>query len=117
MTINPKIYDTLDELGVPAHVLGYDYLAAGVQYILDHKDEHPAMTKELYPKVAESFGTTATRYERAVRHAIDLTFDYTRNMSVIIKYFGNSINPEKGKAPNSQFLYTIANHISRAAKE
>lgn len=117
MTINSKIYDTLDELGVPAHVLGYEYSAAGIQYILDHKGEHPAMTKELYPKVAETFSTTAARYERAVRHAIEIVFDRTCNLGVINKYFSNSINPEKGKVTNSHFLYTIANYIDRAAKE
>lgn len=105
-----KIIECFVELGVPAHVLGHDYLVRAIEYVMADKTMLHSITKELYPKVAKDFGTTASRTERAIRHAIECCWD-RGDFEVLGKYFGNTIRPLKGKPTNTEFIARIANYL------
>ena len=105
-----KIRNLLMELGTPCNVMGYEYIKQAVMLILEDNDYKHYVTKRLYPQIAKMNKTTSSRVERAIRHAIELTFDVIRP-ETIEKYFGNSIDPLKGKPVNSLFLATIVEHI------
>lgn len=100
----------LKEVGVPADLLGHKYLVCALHLMAEEPDALYSMTKIVYPTVAKMCETKATRVERAIRHAIELSF---LNMPVDVcdKYFGNSISFAKGKATNSQFLGALLNEL------
>ena len=87
-------------VGIPTHIKGYNYIATAVTM---YKQDMP-MTKELYPMVAKQYGTTASRVERAIRHAIETIWDIKFDLPEIL---GISVSPDKGKPANSQFITTI----------
>lgn len=100
----------LMELGTPCNIKGYKYIKQAVTMILEDDSYLDYMTKGLYPDLAKMNNTTSSRVERAIRHAIEVTFDVIRP-EIVEKYFGNSIDPNKGKPVNSHFLASIAEHI------
>lgn len=104
------IIETLNDLGIPANILGYEYLKEALKLTVGDKTFINSMSQRLYPAVAKEYGTTPSRVERAIRHAIELTFD---NLSpeVLSKYFGNCTNYYKGKTTNSQFIAIVAEKI------
>lgn len=104
------IYDVLNDIGAPQHLKGYKCLAESVRYLSTHIESRPSITKDVYPYVVGVMGSTASRVERAIRHIIEYIFLNT-DPDVITKYFGNSVNVNKGKVTNSQFLYTISNYV------
>lgn len=105
-----KIKEAMVELGVPAHVKGWDYIAEAIYLTMKEPEFKHNITKALYPAVAKKYGTTGSRVERAIRHAVELAFD-RQDISVMEHWFGNTINPEKGKATNSEFICMVADTI------
>ncbi len=104
------ITNLICELGVPAHVKGYKYLRDAIKLVVSDADLLGAVTKELYPDVADINGTTASRVERAIRHAIELA--WTRNGSENLQaLFGNTLKYDKRKPTNSEFIAIIADKL------
>jgi two-component system, response regulator, stage 0 sporulation protein A len=104
-----QITNIMHEIGVPAHIKGYMYLREAINMLVNDIDLLSAVTKELYPLIGEKFNTTASRVERAMRHAIDVAL--TGDVETINKIFGYTINNEKGKPTNSEFIAMVADKL------
>ncbi|MBE6111906.1 MAG: sporulation transcription factor Spo0A [Peptococcaceae bacterium] len=100
----------LHDMGVPAHVKGYQYLRDAILMILNDQQLLTAITKDLYPKIAEKYNTTPSRVERAIRHAIELAWD-RGNVDLMTEYFGYTINFERGKPTNAEFIAMVSDRI------
>lgn len=105
-----EVTKIIHEIGVPAHVKGYQYLRDAIMLVVDEINYLGAVTKELYPTIAQKYDTTASRVERAIRHAIELAWD-RGNLDKLNKFFGYTINGEKGKPTNSEFIAIIADRL------
>ena len=116
MNVENTIADLAVELGVPGHIKGHRYIITAVRILIENPDAIDAITKELYPGVAKEHNTTSSRVERAIRHAIEITWDRI-DMDVLARYFGCTISPDKGKPTNSEFLSRVANIIRRRIME
>ena len=101
----------IHDIGVPAHIKGYQYLREAIMMTVEDMDVINAVTKVLYPEVAKKFGTTASRVERAIRHAIEVAWD-RGDLETLQKYFGYTVSNSKGKPTNSEFIAMIADRIS-----
>ena len=101
----------IHEIGVPAHIKGYQYLREAITLTVADMEVINAVTKVLYPAVAKKFGTTASRVERAIRHAIEVAWD-RGDLETLQKYFGYTVSNAKGKPTNSEFIAMIADRIS-----
>ena len=101
----------IHEIGVPAHIKGYQYLREAIGLAVADMEIINAVTKILYPAVARTFGTTASRVERAIRHAIEVAWD-RGDLETLQKYFGYTVSNAKGKPTNSEFIAMIADRIS-----
>ena len=106
-----RVTAIIHEIGVPAHIKGYQYLREAITLVVNDMDTINAVTKVLYPAVAKRFGTTASRVERAIRHAIEVAWD-RGDLETLQKYFGYTVNGAKGKPTNSEFIAMIADRIS-----
>ncbi len=108
--IETKVTDIIHKIGIPAHIKGYKYLrTAIIKSILD-EDIINSVTKELYPSVAKAYHTTPPRVERAIRHAIEVA--WTRGEAETInKIFGYTVQSNKGKPTNSEFIAMIADRL------
>ena len=105
-----EVSDMLHKLGVPSHIRGYEYLRDGVLMIYNNPSMVHKITKEIYPDLAVKYDTTTPRVERAIRHAIEVSWargDY----KLMEKYFGNSIDFEKSKPTNSEFIVTLTDRL------
>lgn len=100
----------LHNIGVPAHIKGYHYLRDGIILSLLDPNGMSSVTKQLYPAVAKRFGTTASRVERAIRHAIEVAWD-RGDVDVLNSYFGYTIQNSRGKPTNSEFIAMIADKM------
>lgn len=100
----------IHEIGVPAHIKGYQYLREAIMITVEDMDVINAVTKVLYPEVAKRFGTTASRVERAIRHAIEVAWD-RGDLETLQKYFGYTVSNAKGKPTNSEFIAMIADRL------
>ena len=100
----------IHEIGVPAHVKGYQYLRDAIMLVAEEMNFLGAVTKELYPTIAQKYDTTSSRVERAIRHAIELAWD-RGDIDKINKFFGYTISGEKGKPTNSEFIAIIADRL------
>ncbi|MDD5937521.1 MAG: sporulation transcription factor Spo0A [Clostridiales bacterium] len=100
----------IHEIGVPAHIKGYQYLREAIMIAVEDMDVINAVTKVLYPEVARRFGTTASRVERAIRHAIEVAWD-RGDLETLQKYFGYTVSNAKGKPTNSEFIAMIADRL------
>lgn len=100
----------IHQMGVPAHVKGYQYLRDAIIFVVEEVNLMGAVTKELYPLIAEKYDTTASRVERAIRHAIELAWD-RGNVEMMNKYFGYTVNMEKGKPTNSEFIAMVSDKL------
>ncbi len=105
----------IHEIGVPAHIKGYQYLREAIMIAVNDMDVINAVTKVLYPEVAKRFGTTASRVERAIRHAIEVAWD-RGDLETLQKYFGYTVNSAKGKPTNSEFIAMIADRLQLQMK-
>lgn len=110
--IEDVISEILVELGMPSHIKGYRYSVYAIKLAVEVPDIINAITCGLYPTVAEHYGTTASRAERAIRHGIECAWDRC-DFDVIEKYFGNTVSPTKGKPTNSEFIARISNIVRR----
>jgi two-component system response regulator (stage 0 sporulation protein A) len=108
------VSDLLRQTGVPAHLLGFRYLKAAVQYVLDNGGDLCAMTKELYPAVARMHGTVPGRVERSIRHAIEVAWSRA-DLTELQRLFGATINHSRGKPTNSEFVAMLADHLRSLA--
>ncbi len=104
------ITSILHEMGVPAHIKGYHYIRHAVELVVDDIDLLGAVTKKLYPEVAEEFESTSSRVERSIRHAIEVVWD-RGNEEALNKYFASNKQNENTKPTNSQFIARIADKI------
>ncbi len=100
----------IHEIGVPAHIKGYQYLREAILIAVQDMDVINAVTKVLYPEVASRFSTTPSRVERAIRHAIEVAWD-RGDLETLQKYFGYTVNSAKGKPTNSEFIAMIADRL------
>ncbi len=108
--LNVRITEVMHHLGVPAHIKGYIYLREAIELVIKDIEYLGAVTKELYPCVAEKYNTTPSRVERAIRHAIEVSWD-RGNVAALSKYFGNTVSVTSGKPTNSQFIAKIADKL------
>ena len=100
----------LHELGVPSHIKGYQYIREGIMLIYDNPDFIGGITKELYPDIARTFSTTVSRVERAIRHAIEVSWN-RGNWDLREEIFGHSVDIDKAKPTNSEFIVTVADKL------
>lgn len=98
------------ELGVPDHILGHKYLMSAIFLTVKDQTAVNRVVRILYPAVANEHGTTPSKVERAIRHAIEIAFD-RGDTDTLYQYFGNTVNGCKGKATNSEFIARIANDV------
>ena len=100
----------IHEIGVPAHIKGYQYLREAILIAVDDIEVINAVTKVLYPAVAKRFATTPSRVERAIRHAIEVAWD-RGDLETLQKYFGYTVSNSKGKPTNSEFIAMISDRL------
>lgn len=109
--INQRITKILHNLGIPAHIKGYHFIREAVDMVIENPSIIGQVTKTLYPTIAQKFSSSATKVERAIRHAIEL--GWTRgNQDKIDEIFGYTISALKAKPTNSEFIAMIADYIS-----
>jgi len=104
------VTNIIHELGVPAHIKGYQYLREAILMTISNMDIINAITKQLYPTVAKRYNTTPSRVERAIRHAIEVAWD-RGDTDVLNGFFGYTIASGKGKPTNSEFIAMIADRL------
>ena len=104
------ITDIIHQIGVPAHIKGYHYLREAIILSIKNSEIINSVTKLLYPTVAKNHGTTASRVERAIRHAIEVAWD-RGDIDVLNSYFGYTIQNERGKPTNSEFIAMISDKL------
>ena len=109
-TLEAEVTAILHEVGVPAHIKGYQYVREAIIIVVQNMDAINAVTKVLYPEVAKRFHTTPSRVERAIRHAIEVAWD-RGDLETLQGYFGYTVNSAKGKPTNSEFIAMIADRI------
>jgi two-component system response regulator (stage 0 sporulation protein A) len=114
-TMEAMVTSIIHEIGVPAHIKGYQYLREAILIAVHNMDVINAITKVLYPQVAETFSTTPSRVERAIRHAIEVAWD-RGDLETLQKFFGYTVSNTKGKPTNSEFIALIADRISLSLK-
>lgn len=105
-----RITQVLHELGMPAHLRGYDQVRFALELAVCNPNVVYAVTKELYPTVAQAFNTTPSRVERAIRHAVEVAWD-RGDMDTLQSYFGGTISLTRGKPTNSEFIALIADRL------
>lgn len=104
------VTDIIHQIGVPAHIKGYQYLRYAIVTAVIEPEIINAVTKQLYPRVADKFITTPSRVERAIRHAIEVAWD-RGDVDVLNSYFGYTIHNSRGKPTNSEFVAMIADKL------
>ena len=109
-SIEAMVTSIIHEIGVPAHIKGYQYLREAIIIAVNDMDVINAITKVLYPQVAKTFGTTPSRVERAIRHAIEVAWD-RGDLETLQKFFGYTVSNAKGKPTNSEFIAMISDRI------
>ena len=108
--LQKSITNTLHELGVPSHIKGYQYIREGVSLVYKNPELIGGITKELYPEIAKKFSTTVSRVERAIRHAIEVSWN-RGNWQLMEEIFGHSVDIDKAKPTNSEFIVTVADKL------
>ena len=106
-----SITKILHELGVPSHIKGYQYIREGITLVYSKPEIIGGITKELYPEIAGKYSTTVSRVERAIRHAIEVSWN-RGNWELMEEIFGHSVDIDKAKPTNSEFIVTIADKLS-----
>lgn len=109
-TIEVSVTNIIHSVGVPANIKGYQYLREAIMLTIKDNDMINAVTKQLYPAVAKTFGTSPSRVERAIRHAIEVAC-MRGNEEVLYRLFGYTVNNSKGKPTNSEFIAMIADKL------
>lgn len=104
------VSEIMHQIGVPAHIKGYSYLREAIILSINDREMMSSVTKILYPTVAKMYGTTASRVERAIRHAIEVAWD-RGDIDVLSSYFGYTIQNTRGKPTNSEFIAMISDKM------
>ena len=105
-----SITKVLHELGIPSHIKGYQYIREGIGIVFEKPETIGGITKELYPELAKKFDTTVSRVERAIRHAIEVSWN-RGNWDLMEEIFGHSVDIDNAKPTNSEFIVTIADKL------
>ncbi|MBO4407088.1 MAG: sporulation transcription factor Spo0A [Clostridia bacterium] len=113
MNLTARITSILHEIGVPAHIKGYQYLREAILMTMENGEYINAVTKLLYPDIAKKFRSTPSRVERAIRHAIEVAWD-RGNLDTLQNVFGYTVSNTKGKPTNSEFIAMIADKLTLA---
>ena len=113
--IETLVTGIIHEIGVPAHIKGYQYLREAIIIAVNDMDVINAITKVLYPQVAKAFQTTPSRVERAIRHAIEVAWD-RGDLDTLQRFFGYTVSNTKGKPTNSEFIALIADKLQLQLK-
>ena len=113
--IETMVTGIIHEIGVPAHIKGYQYLREAIIIAVNDMDVINAITKVLYPQVAKTFQTTPSRVERAIRHAIEVAWD-RGDLDTLQRFFGYTVSNTKGKPTNSEFIALIADKLQLQLK-
>ena len=108
--LETRVTDMIHEIGIPAHIKGYHYLRDAIIMAVDDMDVLNAITKVLYPTIAKMHQTTASRVERAIRHAIEVAWSRGK-LDTLDELFGYTVSNRKGKPTNSEFIALIADTI------
>ena len=108
--LEKDVTDMIHEIGVPAHIKGYQYLREAIMMSVEDVEMLNSITKILYPSIAKKYQTTPSRVERAIRHAIEVAWSRGK-METLDALFGYTINIGKGKPTNSEFIALIADKI------
>jgi two-component system response regulator (stage 0 sporulation protein A) len=105
-----SISKMLHDLGIPSHIKGYQFLRDAVSMIFENPDIIGGITKELYPELASRYDTTVSRVERAIRHAVEISWN-RGDIDLMEKIFGHSVDIDRAKPTNSEFIVTIADKL------
>lgn len=108
--IKMSITNILHSLGVPSHIKGYSYIRDSIVLMFNNPDMMGNITKVLYPKIAEKYDTTSSRVERAIRHAIEVSWS-RGDYDLMEELFGHSVDYDKAKPTNSEFIATVADKL------
>lgn len=104
------VSNILHSLGMPSHIKGYQYIRDSILMMYDNPDMIGGITKEIYPEVADKYETTSSRVERAIRHAIEVSWN-RGDYDLMEQIFGNSVDYDRAKPTNSEFIATIADKL------
>ncbi len=115
VNVEAMVTSIIHEIGVPAHIKGYQYLREAIMIAVHDMDVINAITKVLYPQVARTFQTTPSRVERAIRHAIEVAWD-RGDLETLQRFFGYTVSNTKGKPTNSEFIALIADKLQLQLK-
>lgn len=108
--VEVTVTEILHQIGVPAHIKGYQYLRESIIMSINTPEVINAVTKQLYPAVAQKYSTTSSRVERAIRHAIEVAWD-RGDVEILNSYFGYTIHTGRGKPTNSEFIAMISDKL------
>ena len=108
--IETQVTRIIHQIGVPAHIKGYQYLGTAILLTVRDSEMINSVTKVLYPSVAKKYATTTSRVERAIRHAIEVAWD-RGDVDTLNSYFGYTIQNNRGKPTNSEFIAMIADNL------
>ena len=108
--MDAQVTKIIHQIGVPAHIKGYQYLRCAILMTIEDSEVINSVTKVLYPSVAKRFGTTTSRVERAIRHAIEVAWD-RGDVDTLNSFFGYTIQNTRGKPTNSEFIAMIADNL------
>ena len=109
-SLETQVTDIIHEIGVPAHIKGYQYLRTAIVMCVEDMEMLSSITKLLYPTIAKKYKTTSSRVERAIRHAIEVAWD-RGDVDTLNSYFGYTIHNLRGKPTNSEFIAMIADKM------
>ena len=113
--LDVEVTNLIHQMGVPAHIEGYQYLRNAIILVIEDVSLLGAITKELYPAIAAKYNTTPSRVERAIRHAIELAWE-RGNVDMMTRFFGYTISIERGKPTNSEFIAMVSDRLRLATK-
>lgn len=110
LDLESLVTEFIHELGVPAHIKGYQYIRTAIMMVVNDMDMLNFITKQLYPAIAKKYGTTSSRVERAIRHSIEVAWNRGKPQTMD-EIFGYTIDTGKGKPTNSEFIAMVADRI------
>ena len=113
--LQSKVTSLLHSLGVPSHIKGYEYIREGIGLMYENPSLLGAITKEMYPEIAVKFNTTSSRVERAIRHAIEVSWS-RGDYDLMEEVFGHSVDYDRSKPTNSEFIATLADKLRLETK-
>ncbi len=114
--LEAQVTKIIHQIGVPAHIKGYQYLRTAIIMAIKDNEVINSVTKVLYPSVAKQYGTTSSRVERAIRHAIEVAWD-RGDLDVLNSFFGYTVQNSRGKPTNSEFIAMIADNLRLKNKQ